>query len=486
MRNVRSKSSLVFWSSCVVALAILICGLIFLGKPLREESAINALPIPEEGEPYVLYVEEGSTLLHIKETVAVDNLLSLVLSIKDVNLKSVDMLLSMLEGSKNTACLVLPRDRKFYLAIKPDYEILHTISLGKLPAKWIEAYPDVSYEFVDGIVKVNTSQSNPILILPYRDTLLVSSSMDDLGIMKHNLDNERDISSFEWLVQGEWSGRLRCNVPANIQGELAWICDDEKLNAKWKIQGIEGLLSKQQVSLPRPEKWSGNYILPSQSSLALGLTMIDTPQLAKGVSSLAGALGVNPDKLLEFLRGQVIFSLGGEANVFTFNLPGVLFQFPNRKELGKEIVDDIWENRLQSLLINRSPLEGFESGGVIELPVSLVLASSEGMTLLGLISNDAILNGLTLDRALPAIAGKEYIFWADVDFRSIAADIEKLLSVNKAFNTQVSAGIGIRENFSKLYKAIETLKNAGHLFMGLQSITDGELLWQYKSPQANN
>jgi len=481
LRNVNSKSSFVFWSSCVVALAILICGLIFLGKPIQEEAAINALPIPEEGKSYVLYVEEGSTLLRIKEAVAVDRLLSLVLSIKEADFKAIDMFLSMIEGSKDTACLVLPSEGKFYLAIKPDSEILHLIASGKLPAKWLEAYPEVTHEVVDGMMRVDISQSNSLWILPYRDLLLVSSSMDDLGLMKSNLDNEGDVSSFQWLVQGEWSGRLRCHVETNIDGELAWICDDEKLSAKWKIQDIEGLLSKEEISLPSPQKWSGNYALPSRRSLTIGLTMIDTPQLTKGVSSLASALGVNPDKLLEFLRGQVIFSLGGEANIFTFHLPGVLFQFPNRGDLGKEIVDDIWENRLQSLLINRGPLEGFESGGVIEIPVSLVLASSEDMTLLGLASTDTLSNGLALEKALPAVAGRDYMFWADVDFGSIAGDMEKLIAVSRTFGSEVPARIDAQGNFDKLYKVVKALKDAGHLFVGLQSITDGELLWEYKS-----
>lgn len=84
--------------------------------------------------------------------------------------------------------------------------------------------------------------------------------------------------------------------------------------------------------------------------------------------------------------------------MFSFSLPGILLQFPNRGEIGKTIVSDIWRNRLKSLSINRSSIAGYESGGAIELPISLIAVSSDELTLIGLISKESLSSGVSLKK----------------------------------------------------------------------------------------
>ncbi|MFY9431017.1 MAG: hypothetical protein WAP11_07120, partial [Acetomicrobium sp.] len=220
-------------------------------------------------------------------------------------------------------------------------------------------------------------------------------------------------------------------------------------------------------------------------SLSLGVTMVDTPELMESVPLLANAFGQTNEKMLEFLKGQMILTVGGKADVFSFSLPGILLQFPNRGEIGKTIVSDIWRNRLKSLSINRSSIAGYESGGAIELPISLIAVSSDELTLIGLISKESLSSGVSLEEAFPEIVEREFLLWVDIDFGSVANDIERILSIGDIigdmFNSEVSEGMPFDKKFGKLFKVADELRNAGHLFIGIHNLSNGEIVWQYNN-----
>ena len=92
-------------------------------------------------------------------------------------------------------------------------------------------------------------------------------------------------------------------------------------------------------------------------------------------------------------------------------------------------MSDIWRNRLKSLSINRSSIAGYESGGAIELPISLIAVSSDELTLIGLISKESLSSGVSLEEAFPEIVEREFLLWVDIDFGSVANDIERILSI---------------------------------------------------------
>ena len=221
--------------------------------------------------------------------------------------------------------------------------------------------------------------------------LLVSSSEEDLILMEQNFDKrdkvKDDSFSIKWSMYEEWPGHLWCHIPTNLipfdsfgdvpfDVELAWLFEGGKLQAKWRLEGVERIFSDEELALLTPQKWSGNYLLPEQRSITLGMTILDTPELARGVSMLADALGQSSESILEFLKGQMVLTVGGRANIFSIPMTGVLFQFPDRGDMGKTIISGIWQNKLASLRINSNSVAGYESGGAINIPATIIAVAN--------------------------------------------------------------------------------------------------------------
>jgi len=496
LQNKKLKNALIFWLSCIVALAILVSGLFFLGKPVTKKSLVDALPAPDEGSFYILYVDETPTLLQMKNFVSFNKVLLTFPFFDRFDSRFISMFLTILEDSKNTACIAFPLERKFYLAIEPEEETILSVVSGELPPNWKTAFPDISYELVEGQFRIDVSHDFSFWMTLSENILFISTSIDDLNLMEQNITDKRKHSFPSWRIQKDWPGHLTCRMPSGVVSfngfenipsgvELAWFSDNEKLQAEWMIDGIEGIFSDEEIRLFQPQKWIGKYVLPTQRSLTLGVTMVDTPELMESVPLLANAFGQTNEKMLEFLKGQMILTVGGKADVFSFSLPGILLQFPNRGEIGKTIVSDIWRNRLKSLSINRSSIAGYESGGAIELPISLIAVSSDELTLIGLISKESLSSGVSLEEAFPEIVEREFLLWVDIDFGSVANDIERILSIGDIigdmFNSEVSEGMPFDKKFGKLFKVADELRNAGHLFIGIHNLSNGEIVWQYNN-----
>jgi len=496
LQNKKLKNALIFWLSCIVALAILVSGLFFLGKPVTKKSLVDALPAPDEGSFYILYVDETPTLLQMKNFVSFNKVLLTFPFFDRFDSRFISMFLTILEDSKNTACIAFPLERKFYLAIEPEEETILSVVSGELPPNWKTAFPDISYELVEGQFRIDVSHDFSFWMTLSENILFISTSIDDLNLMEQNITDKRKHSFPSWRIQKDWPGHLTCRMPSGVVSfngfenipsgvELAWFSDNEKLQAEWMIDGIEGIFSDEEIRLFQPQKWIGKYVLPTQRSLTLGVTMVDTPELMESVPLLANAFGQTNEKMLEFLKGQMILTVGGKADVFSFSLPGILLQFPNRGEIGKTIVSDIWRNRLKSLSINRSSIAGYESGGAIELPISLIAVSSDELTLIGLISKESLSSGVSLREAFPNIVEREFLLWADIDFGSVANDIERILSIGDMIgdmpSSEVSEGMPFDKKFGKLFKVADELRSAGHLFIGIHNLSNGEIVWQYNN-----
>jgi len=496
LQNKRLKNALIFWLSCIVALAILVSGLFFLGKPVTKKSLVDALPAPDEGSFYILYVDETPTLLQMKNFVSFNKVLLTFPFFDRFDSRFISMFLTILEDSKNTACIAFPLERKFYLAIEPEEETILSVASGELPPNWKTAFPDISYELAEGQFRIDVSHDFSFWMALSENILFISTSIDDLNLMEQNITDKRKPSFPSWRIQRDWPGHLTCRMPSGVVSfngfenipsgaELAWFSDNEKLQAEWMIDGIEGIFSDEEIRLFQPQKWIGKYVLPTQRSLTLGVTMVDTPELMESVPLLANALGQTNEKMLEFLKGQTILTVGGKADVFSFSLPGILLQFPDRGEIGKTIVNDIWRNRLKSLSTNRSSIAGYESGGAIELPISLIAVSSDELTLIGLISKESLLSGVSLEEAFPNIVEREFLLWADIDFGSVANDIERILSIGDMIgdmpSSEVSEGMPSGKKFGKLFKVADELRSAGHLFIGIHNLSNGEIAWQYNN-----
>ena len=105
MQNKRLKNTLVFWFSCMVALAILISGLFFLGKPVTKKSLVGALPVPDEGSFYILYVDESPTLLQMRNFVSLNKVLLAFPFFDRFDFRFISMFLTILEDSKTLLSL---------------------------------------------------------------------------------------------------------------------------------------------------------------------------------------------------------------------------------------------------------------------------------------------------------------------------------------------------------------------------------------------
>ncbi|HHZ04278.1 hypothetical protein [Acetomicrobium hydrogeniformans] len=496
MGGSRVKRAIVFWLSCFVALGILVSGLVFLGKPVAKVDLTSALPSPDENLLYIVYTDQNSTLSYLANYVAFSKSFLSNLNLREADVELATLVLVLLKDSKKAALMMYPVDGKLYLAIEPDEEVMPSIELNRLPLKWKEDYPDLKFELNGDRMVIYPSDKRSMWMSLRGKVLLVSSSEEDLILMEQNFDKrdkgKDDSFSIKWSMYKEWPGHLLCHVPANLipfdsfddmpfDVELAWFLDGGKLQAKWRLEGIERIFSDEELALLTPQKWSGNYLLPEQRSITLGMTILDTPELARGVSMLADVLGQSSESILEFLKGQMVLTVGGRANIFSIPMPGVLFQFPDRGDIGKTIISGIWQDKLASLRINSNSVAGYESGGAINIPATIIAVANDQMAIMGFISSESLLSGISLKDAFPNVVDREYLMWTDINFASTFNNLKQVLSMERLFNVGDPADEAFKQKYDQLYEFVNNLKNAGRLFVGLNDIYHGELIWELEN-----
>lgn len=329
----------------------------------------------------------------------------------------------------------------------------------------------------------------------------------------------------KWSVERGWPAHIEiCDggaITANAKEkfpvtlEAAWRgADAEKAStaegeARWAFVNLGKPAELWLSRSLKAEKWeTGNYLIPEPLLFSAGINLPepkgkykDWPFPLSSLGEIAENIGLSDSQAREILKGQTVFSLGGQNRILWFSLPGFLVEFTGRPVLMRELVEKFWENLFFGA--EPKPMAGFEAGGSANLPFSAVGAARGDVAALGLATPQSLEGGAkTLGRYLKD--GEEAIGWAIADLPRIGAalsDMTKMSSFleeeayeDEDFSDFESGGVPdmlqpdiaatpfdqeIADSFGNV------LKRMGRIFIVWEKPLSGRLLWYSSQKSAN-
>lgn len=484
------KKSRFLWAGIVLAAIVVVLALFFLGRAPFPVPVWSVLPAVDESMPHLLLVGEGEDMpsRDLLDPLEVPFPLE---PLRDWLVES----LPLLGRAERYALLLFPEEGilEVYGAFYPDREDLASLNKGELPDKWAELSPRSGIESRDGdLVLSIEGQSRSFKLRPKGRMVLISYQAEGLDRMTGILEGRAPGLDVSWAIHPEWSSHLRVYDAGHLgdilfmggfevgttplSAEVSWRNGPEGHDLAWKCGGVGDLLSE--WGFPEkgfPEVWSRSMTLPSPSLLTLGVVF--PPEFLERFSDSlqpdwAQALGFSPTQSDALLSGPMVFSLGGRSKLFLFSAPGVYLQLFDRGDLGRELVDRLWNVSWSSLVERRKALEGFPFGGGVSRPFSLVGAARDDRAIVGLLDPLEVAEERTPARVLPFDPGGSFL-WFYGDFPELASTLKKWARLGEYAG---SVGFDVGE-MGDTFERIESLRSMGRLSLVLQSPFEGWASW---------
>lgn len=284
----------------------------------------------------------------------------------------------------------------------------------------------------------------------------VAAGTADLNRMEEaKKERKSSLADKKWQVEKGWPSHMEiCDggaLTANAREKFPIT-----IEAAWRTEGAEGPMSPvgearwALVGLSKPvqiwlsrslkaKKWStSDYFIPEPLLLSVG---VNIPELKgrhdswifplSSFGDIADDIGLSEAQTREILAGQTVFSVGGQNKILWFSVPGFLAEFTGRDELMKELVAKFWEGLFFGA--DPAPVSGFDSGGVANLPFSVIGASRGNTALLGLTTKRSLDEGAeTLGRYLDM--NVEAVGWAIADLPRIGAALSDMTRISGLFD----------------------------------------------------
>lgn len=223
--------------------------------------------------------------------------------------------------------------------------------------------------------------------------------------------------------------------------DVRWGTDENSgaISADWNVDGLEPIVGKKFLDSLAPTDWSSaSPTLPEPLICSFGLALPSfgdaiegSPLLIREAAAQLAKLKIAPSDAAKLLEGQTILSLGGRAHVLWFDLPGVIIELFGRGDAGRSLVDGFWREIF--LGANPIPIEGYDEGGMVEVPFQAVAAAGTDRTMIGLTrpSSDRRSSVESLVKEVGSAVG-----WAFVDLSKIGDAVYDI----PAFNALLGSG----------------------------------------------
>lgn len=482
------KKSHFLWVGAILAV-LLVLSVFFLGRTPFTIPTWSVLPALDESVPHILFVGKGQALPSSELMDPLEGVLPLQ-PVRNV----LNDFLPFLEHMDQFAFFISLEEGlpgvygAFYFQ---DDEDLVSLKKGELPPSWGEAPRDVILEQKEGDFVLSAGGSRFLLRTKDR-MILLADRAEKLERMARVMDKEFPGMAVAWSLHPEWSTHLRLydaghlgdilfmggielgTVP--LSAEISWRNGPQGHDLAWRFGGVGEILSKWGFSKKGSSKvWDRPMTLASPSLLTVG---VDLPPgfLERFRGSIepdwAGDLGFSRSQTEGLLSGPVVFSLGGRSKLFLFSAPGVYCQLFDRGDLGRELVDRLWNVSWSSLAERREDLEGLPFGGGVSRPFSVVGAAKDDRVIVGLLDPLQVVGTSTPARFLPFDPGESF-FWFYGDFPELASTLKKWVRLGE-YARNVGFEVGeMKETFDR----IEKLRSVGRLSLVLRNPFEGWASW---------
>jgi hypothetical protein len=374
------------------------------------------------------------------------------------------------------------------------------LASGHLPDGWKRCFvrPALRQINSDGLMQIRANNMASSLYIEARgDRVYISDSLPDIERIREIRLGRAEGMRKEWGIDNQWKGRmflsdggvLRSMILGEDDGppeagatevEVAWNSaeDSPSGEAEWRVSGAGNIMGRTFFRDLKGRDWSSDDIfLPDPLIMALGVNL---PNPGRSLSSITGPMAYLADQLRKIglknsdvrsiLTGPATISLGGRTQLLWFELPGIMLDLPGRGGSAHRLIEKFWSELF--LGADPKPVDGYDYGGMTDLPFSILAAGNDKKTVIGLSASDAERN-----EELPDLlrGAKNALAWFYVDIPKLGTSLSELPAINAMLYEYEDGPVD--EESAGILK--DTMGKLGKLFVTLESPESGRAMWYY-------
>ena len=334
----------------------------------------------------------------------------------------------------------------------------------------------------------------------------ISDSLFDMERMREARNGRMPGIAHKWTDYGDWGGHAYISdggfvkqiasaddarevaADHSVKAEIRWrsaepLSRDRTLSdtvlggkAKWSIRGLDAVIGKTFLASLKPHDWSKHALfLPEPLILSFGFNLPDPgknvealPFPLRSVAIQLDRMRLKPTEVRNILTGPFALSLGGRTQVLWFDLPGLVLDLAGRGETAARLIDRFWAETF--LGATPKPIEGYAYGGAIDLPFTVMAASTLETTVIGLTTPDVEHNAEVAE-----ILTKETacLGWLFVDLPKLGNAIAEMPTFGAILNDE--EGLPLEEDVASSLR--DSMTQLGRLFVSFESANNGHALW---------
>ena len=386
-----------------------------------------------------------------------------------------------------------------YGVFTPTLEEYDALRLGTVPDGCKKRFvsPELRPTDRNGLFQLTAEDiSSPIYIIAENGVSFAADSLFDIdritdirngvagGIKrKWSIAAERGGHAFfsDGGVLRSWMTGSAPNPKEALELEAAWVSspDTRMTRADWRLWGAEHFIPKNFLNGLQKDDWSrADLFMPDPLVLSFGITLpdpgISMPNMPPPLKYLADQLndmGLRRSEIQTLLTGRTAFSIGGRTQVLWFDLPGFTLDIPGRGEVAYKMIEKFWSEKFFG--VEPDPVEGFERGGLTNLPFTVLAAANAERALISLVAPDAEQNyeaRETLSSVTDAVA------WIYLDFPLLGVSLADIPALNSMLYEDDEETPLDEESANSLKNAMAAL---GRVFVTCESAASGSAICHY-------
>lgn len=493
-------------AAAAASLAALVLFIYIFNILARPSSMLAYLPEPPDLKPYALVETKDGSFPSRLSAFLTDG--PFALFHKDT---SRNVLISLAPAARDVSMLVVEEGLGYaevYAAYRVSAKEAAKLGKGEVPEEWKSLLPAAKAEkWAKDTWKIWSPEVDaPIFYYTQKSVVVMAADEKSFAALVGRRDAKHSYKRF-WRQEKTWPGHIEFGdgaflldgvAPVKIQ--FAWRnlprgrAAGPAGEAKWTISGIKASHKAALMMSVRPAEWkTSERVIPASPVLVAGLNIPklkgsrdDWPFPLSTAGSLAGLLGLRENSIREVMSGKTVFSLGGKNKLLWFTVPGLMIEFSGKEQVMRELVESFWNN----FFLDSEPekIDGWDYGGSINTPFSVVGVGRRESALLGLIAAESLADGEWLSRYMPE--HEKAIGWVVADLPRLGESLSEMTKIsslltfedgddsyedeeeeNGAFFGSRELDQGITDSFGKL------LKNMGKVLVVWEQPESGRLEW---------
>lgn len=499
------KKAFIYWGAIFLTILLVGLGAILLGRD-RGPRLTGCLPRPLEGIPYLVVERNpGPTGMGFSE-----GPFELVRSV--LGEEAWVAFAKVTEKVPSSFMVTFGEEgARFWAVAAIDARAMDELSGGNLPAEWGEVFEgSLLHDRSDGKVRtwdlVHPGGAS-MALRKEGNLLLVAESAGELDRMQAARKGRLESVSSIWRIKPSWMGHLRVTdagkpgllplfgIEARGMGKLEPVMIEAAWRpvppfggeGAWISEGVGKRISAGPLAGPIP--WNVKLAFPEPLALAMGAngpangTVMETVSEDEGSWEEEGHgfwktwTGLPEERVRRFLQGPVVFSVGGTARTMGIPTPGFLVEFPGRKEDGPAFVRALLGERWGiSGLLGRK-VRGFDVGGAIPLPFTVMAAANSETALVGYLEPES-LGSPRVPGELSTNFNEPAFSWLWIDGAILSRALEGLTPDSPGFRL-----LGLEGKARNLELALKLAGGLGKLSAVMPTPDSGTVTWSGVEPR---